>query len=151
MAELRGLVFELRPPALAEEGLVATLGKHVDALARSHDFSVALAVSGDASLASDVELTLFRIVLEALANATRHAHPDRVEVSVALDEPAVVIEVVDDGAGFDPEARSIRARRLGLTSMRERAESLGGELVITSVTAPRPGHGTTVRVEIPRG
>ncbi len=151
VAELRGLVFELRPPALAEEGLVTTLGKHLDALGRSHDFVTALVVSGDGHLDQEVEVTLFRVVQEALANAARHARARRIEVTVELGRTPVVIEVVDDGVGFDPEARSIRARRLGLTSMRERAESLGGTLEITSVPAPAAGHGTSVRVEVPRG
>ncbi len=151
VAELRGLVFELRPPALADEGLVATLGKHLDAIGRSHDFSVAMVVKGDGPLDQDVEVTLFRIVQEALANAARHAHARHIDVTVELDGATAVVEVADDGVGFDPEARSIRARRLGLTSMRERAQSLGGDVAIASVKAPARGHGTRVRTEVPRG
>ncbi len=150
VAELRSLVFELRPPALAEEGLVATLAKHLDALDRSHDFSVTLVVNGDGRLDPDVEVTLFRIVQEALANVARHAGAHRIDVTVELGGDAVAIEVVDDGVGFDPEARSIRARRLGLTSMRERAASLGATLAVTSTPAPTAGHGTSVRVELSR-
>lgn len=93
-------------------------------------------------------MVLLRIVQEALANAARHARARRIDVTIEVGA-AVVVEVADDGVGFDPEARAMRARRLGLTSMRERAEALGGRLTIASVTAPSPGHDTRVRVEVP--
>jgi signal transduction histidine kinase len=168
VAELRALVFELRPPMLAEEGLVVTLRKHLEALGRSHALAVALVVRGrgggdeggddgsgdegpDGGLDWDLQVALLRIVQEALANAARHAQARRIDVAVEQGDASLVIEVVDDGVGFDPEARSMRARRLGLTSMRERAEAQGGSLSIVSVAAPAAGHGTRVRVEVPRG
>ena len=92
-------------------------------------------------------MELYRIVQEALNNAVRHARAESITVGVDADDGVVTITVRDDGVGFDPAARAIRERRLGLTSMRERAESLGGKFAVE--TAPRAG--TTVRVEVPSG
>ena len=145
VAELRSLVFELRPPALEEEGLVATLSKHLEVLRRIHGLSVTLVANSEERLEPGAETGLFRIVQEALSNVVRHAGASRVEVTIEANGDSVTTTVADDGVGFDPEARSIRARRLGLTSMRERAQTLGGTVVVTS----RPGRGTTVSVTIP--
>jgi signal transduction histidine kinase len=145
-AELRSLVFELRPPRLEDDGLVATVGKDLDVLARAHGMKADLRVHGAPELESSVELELYRIVQEALNNVVRHAGADSVMVDVDVDS-RVAITIRDDGAGFDPGARAIRERRLGLTSMRERAEALRGTLIVESA----PGAGTTVRVEVPGG
>jgi signal transduction histidine kinase len=145
--ELRSLIFELRPPRLEADGLVATVGKDLEVLGRAHGLKADLRVHGTPELASTVEVELYRIVQEALNNAVRHARAESVAVDVDVTDGNVTITVRDDGVGFDPAARAIRERRLGLTSMRERAESLGGALTIE--TAPRSG--TTVRVEIPGG
>ncbi|MDQ6855378.1 MAG: GAF domain-containing sensor histidine kinase [Actinomycetota bacterium] len=146
-AELRSLVFELRPPRLEDDGLVATVGKDLDVLARAHGLKADLRVHGAPELESSEELELYRIVQEALNNVVRHGRADAVMVDVDLADGRVAITIRDDGAGFDPGARAIRERRLGLTSMRERAEGLGGTLVVESA----PGAGTTVRVEVPGG
>jgi signal transduction histidine kinase len=146
-AELRSLIFELRPPRLEADGLVATVGKDLEVLGRAHGLKADLRVHGAPKLASTAEVELYRIVQEALNNAVRHARAESVAVDVDATDGTVTITVRDDGVGFDPAARAIRERRLGLTSMRERAESLGGTLTIES--APRSG--TTVRVEVPGG
>jgi signal transduction histidine kinase len=146
-AELRSLVFELRPPRLEADGLVATVGKDLDVLGRAHGLKVDLQVHGTLEVASTVEMELYRIVQEALNNAVRHARAESITVGVDAADGVVTITVRDDGVGFDPAARAIRERRLGLTSMRERAESLGGKFTVE--TAPRAG--TTVRVEVPSG
>jgi signal transduction histidine kinase len=146
-AELRSLIFELRPPRLEADGLVATVGKDLEVLGRAHGLKADLRVHGAPELASAAEVELYRIVQEALNNAVRHARAESVAVDVNATDGTVTVTVRDDGVGFDPAARAIRERRLGLTSMRERAESLGGTLTIES--APRSG--TTVRVEVPGG
>jgi signal transduction histidine kinase len=92
-------------------------------------------------------MELYRIVQEALNNAVRHARAESITVGVDADDGTATITVRDDGVGFDPAARAIRERRLGLTSMRERAESLGGKFIVETA----PGAGTTVRVEVPSG
>ena len=95
--------------------------------------------------ARDAEV--LRIAQEALQNALRHAAADRVAVRLVRAEHGLLLEVEDDGVGFDPAAQDLRARRLGLTSMEERAERVGGRLSIRSSA----GAGTTVRLEIPDG
>jgi signal transduction histidine kinase len=146
-AELRSLVFELRPPDLEADGLVATVGKDLEVLGRAHGLKADLRVHGAPELAGAAEIDLYRIVQEALTNAVRHARAESIAVEVESRNGGVVISVRDDGVGFDPSARAIRERRLGLTSMRERAQALGGALTVES----SPGAGTTVRVEVPRG
>jgi signal transduction histidine kinase len=146
-AELRSLVFELRPPRLETDGLVATIRKDLEVLGRAHGLKADVRVHRKPELDSAVEIELYRIVQEALNNAVRHARAESVAVDVDAPDGMVTITVRDDGVGFDPAARAIRERRLGLTSMRERAEALGGTLTVE--TAPRSG--TTVRVEVPGG
>jgi signal transduction histidine kinase len=144
-AELRSLIFELRPPRLAADGLVATIGKDIDVLGRAHRLKADVRVHGVPELDSSTEVELYRIVQEALNNAVRHARAETIAVEIDARDGGVAITVRDDGVGFDPGARAIRERRLGLTSMRERAERLGGAL---SVETARDA-GTTVRVEVP--
>jgi signal transduction histidine kinase len=146
-AELRSLIFELRPPQLEADGLVATIGKDLEVLGRAHGLKAGLRVQGTPELDSTVEVELYRIVQEALNNALRHAQADTVEVDVDARDGLVTVIVRDDGVGFDPGARGIRERRLGLTSMRERADRLGGTFRVES----SPGAGTTVSVEVPGG
>jgi signal transduction histidine kinase len=143
--QLRSLIFELRPPALDAEGLAATVRKHLDVVGRAHGLAVEVTTSGDTRLAPDLEHELFRIVQEAVTNAVRHADASSLSVTLELGRAGVVLTVRDDGVGFDPDARSIRSRRLGLTSMRERAKALGGTLTIESSR----GSGTTLRAEVP--
>jgi signal transduction histidine kinase len=144
-AELRSLIFELRPPALETDGLAATLRKHLDVVARAHGINNDVRAPDDRRLAPGVEREVLRILQEAVANAVRHARASRLEVSVDVDPSAVTAAVRDDGVGFDPSARAISSRHLGLTSMRERASAMGGRLTIESA----PGAGTTVRAVLP--
>ena len=147
-AELRALIYELRPPALEQDGLVEALRKHAGMVGRVHGLAVAVTADGDdAGLAPEVEQALFRIAQEALSNAVRHASASKVEVEVTAGPERVALTVADDGAGFDLSARTVRSRRLGLTSMRDRATAAGGSLAVESA----PGRGTTVRAEVPSG
>jgi signal transduction histidine kinase len=99
---------------------------------------------GEPDLEGRTEHEVFRIVQEALTNAVRHSHAGKVTVSVANGD-ALAVSIKDDGMGFEPDARSSRGKRLGLTSMRDRAYALGGRLTIDSA----PGRGSTVRLEVP--
>jgi signal transduction histidine kinase len=146
-AELRSLIFELRPPQLDADGLVATVGKDLEILGRAHGLKAELRVDGSPELDSDVEVELYRIVQEALNNAVRHARAETITVEVDASDGGITITVRDDGVGFDPGARAIRERRLGLTSMRERAERLGATFSVESAREA----GTVVRVEVPGG
>jgi signal transduction histidine kinase len=147
MQEMRSLIFELRPAELETEGLAAAVRKHVEVLRRLHDQEIEVRVEGDRRLPPDVEKGLLRIAQEALGNALRHAGASRVELSLVTRDSLVALRVADDGRGFDPEEAATRSRRLGLTSMRERTEALGGTLSIDS----EPGSGTTVAVEVSIG
>jgi signal transduction histidine kinase len=143
--ELRSLILGLRPPELDRDGLAGTLRKEVEMVARTHATDVELLIDPDfTSDAGERELALLRITHEALQNAVRHAHAGHVVVRLTADDGRTVIEVSDDGVGFDPLAPDVRSRHLGLTSMEERARESGGRLEIRSA----PGRGTTVRVEL---
>jgi signal transduction histidine kinase len=141
LAELRSLVFELRPADLEAEGLAATLRKHVDVLARVHGLPVALELEAEPELETPRAVHVFRIVQEALNNAQRHASAGAIAVRLQRHR----ITVTDDGVGFDPAAPGVRGRRLGLTSMEERAAAIGAALTIEAA----PGAGTTVTLELP--
>jgi len=148
-AELRTTVEGLRPADLERDGLAAVLRTQLTVAGRAHGVPVDLDIAALPDLEPDVEHEVLRIAQEAVTNALRHARAGRVDVALALDAaagpPRVTLRVVDDGRGFDPDARGVRSRRLGLTSMHERAASLGGTLTITSA----PGRGTTVELGFP--
>jgi signal transduction histidine kinase len=146
MEELRSLIFELRPPAVESEGLATALRKHVDVLQRVHGHELALRIEGDAEPDGARAGEVLRIAQEALQNALRHADATRVDVSLEARDGRLRLAVADDGVGFDPAEPGLRSRRLGLTSMEERARALGGTLTIES----SPGRGTTIALEVPR-
>jgi signal transduction histidine kinase len=114
---------------------------------RLHRVEIDLDVDDDAGIGGRRDDEVFRVAQEALQNAIRHAAPGRLGVRLARRHGRLVLEVADDGAGFDPADPELRSRRLGLTSMEERAQRLGGSLEIRST----PGAGTTVRLEAPVG
>jgi signal transduction histidine kinase len=143
--EMRDLVFELRSAELEADGLVATLRKHVDVLRRVRSANVELQVVGERRLTPRVERELFRMAQEALNNALNHADASRIIITLDIAPASATLAVRDDGLGFDPLASDVQSKRLGLTSMRERADALGGAARIDST----PGAGTTVRVEVP--
>ena len=148
LAELRSLIFGLRPPVLARDGLAGALAKEIEMLRRVHGVAIELHADtgSEAAGAADRDLAVLRIVHEALHNAVRHARAERVSVRASRQADGVLmVEVNDDGIGFDPERAELRSRHLGLTSMEERARELGGRLAIRSA----PDAGTTVRLEVP--
>ncbi|CND42002.1 histidine kinase response regulator [Mycobacterium tuberculosis] len=143
LAELRAVIFELRPADLAD-GLVASLRKHVEVLDRAHEATVRLAADDAVVLPEEHEAVAFRITQEAVYNALRHARAGTVEVRLGTEGARAVLEVADDGSGFDASDTEHQGG-LGLASMRDRACSIGGELTIDAA----PGRGTTVRLEVP--
>ena len=138
--EMRALIFELRPADLEAEGLLATLEKHIDVLRRTTDLVIELHEESYEPQPAGVETEIFRIVQQALDNVVKHAATRRIDVRLGGGPDGLTATVADDGVGFDPSDPRIRARRLGITSMEERAERLGGGLEIDSA----PGRGTTV-------
>ncbi|MEP6642595.1 MAG: GAF domain-containing sensor histidine kinase [Gaiellales bacterium] len=146
-AEMRSLVFQLRPADLEADGLVATLRKHVEVLGRVHPARVEMIVRGEGSPDAGTQRELYRIAQEALQNALKHSGAGRITLELELAGTGGTLTVTDDGGGFDPADPVVRSRHLGLTVMQERARTIGGLLELSS----RPGEGTTVRVEIPGG
>jgi signal transduction histidine kinase len=144
LAELREVIFELRPAELAGDGLAESLRKHVRVLDRvwgaGRGRRTAVRFEGDEEvpLPPETEAVVFRIAQEALYNALRHGRPR--EVTVSLTPGA--LEIRDDGVGFDTANDSRDG--LGLASMRDRAASVGGVLTIDSSRT-----GTVVRLEVP--
>lgn len=143
LAEMRALIFQLRPAALHEEGLVAAITKHAAAITAKQELQVTV-VEPDVELrlAADVEEQLFRILQEALHNVVKHACAGSATVRIAVNGRHLDLEVADDGTGFDPSVD--RPGHLGLQSMNERVAALGGTLRVASTDG-----GTTVRAHIP--
>jgi PAS domain S-box-containing protein len=141
LKEMRLLVYELRPLVLRREGLVGALQQRLDAVEQRAGVDARLLVAGEIELPAPVEEALYRVAQEALNNALKHAASTAVTVRVECDAGRVMLEVTDCGRGFDPAAPS-GGGGMGLISMRERVEKLGGTLDITS----NRGEGTTVRV-----
>lgn len=143
LAEMRALIFEFRPGALAEEGLVPALRKQAAALSARE--RLAIGVQGPderLELASWVEEHLYRIVSEALHNVVKHAKAREAVVDITVEAATVRVSVVDDGTGFEQMAS--RPGHLGLSTMAQRAAAIGADLAITST----PGIGTAVTVSL---
>ncbi|MFI5980893.1 histidine kinase [Streptomyces sp. NPDC051555] len=146
--ELRAAVVELRPTALDEDGLVATLRNQVKVLDRAHGAHVTFLCDGVRALPASQEEALLRVSQEALHNALRHSGADRVAVTLTRTPGGgALLKVVDSGTGFDPRAVHKAGRHLGLVSMRDRASGAGGRLTVQSA----PGAGTTIEMEVPGG
>ncbi|MFD5450528.1 GAF domain-containing sensor histidine kinase [Streptomyces sp. NPDC003470] len=145
--ELRAAVVELRPAALDEDGLVATLRTQIQVLDRAHTARVTFAGHGVKALPAAQEEAVLRVAQEALHNALRHSGAEHVGVTLDRRGPGAVLRVTDDGGGFDPRAVRRAGRHLGLVSMRDRANGAGGRLTVESA----PGRGTTIEMEVPGG
>lgn len=140
------LVWELRPTALDDLGLVSALSDYVTTWSSHFGVEGAFEASAaaDLRLPRDIETVLYRVVQEALTNVGKHAHARRAAVSLLRDGDALVLTVRDDGVGFDA-AQPVERRGVGLLSMSERAALVGGAARIDST----PGQGTTVLVRVP--
>jgi two-component system sensor histidine kinase UhpB len=144
---IRGVMTDLRPPALEEFGLAPALRWYVAEFSERTGMKASISVpGGDRRLPRDAELALFRIVQEALTNAAKHSDGSSVHVGIMEEEGRIRLSVEDDGRGFANPVGARRARRggWGLPAMRERAEAHGGMLRIEF-----PGRGTRLIVEIP--
>ncbi len=147
--ELSYLVRRLRSPVVERRGFAGALRAHIDMLADRAPFAVTLDVEGEAiALAPDIEQAAFRIVQEAITNAEKHAAPESVSVRLRFLPDALTCIVADDGKGFDVAGKTSDIEdpgQIGLDSMAQRAEVVGGKLQLES----SPGAGTTVRFTVP--
>lgn len=141
LAEMRALIFELRPDALAEEGLIAALRKQATALSSREQIAIHVQTESERIvLAPRVEEHLYRIAMEALNNAIKHGSATVIDVVITQVSGILTLMVRDNGVGFDPTLQ--RPGHLGMTTMRDRAQSINATLRIHS----RPGSGTTIEV-----
>ena len=151
IGHVRTLSLDLRPPLLDDLGLAAALRGYVDTLARRARLDISLATDDlPSQLRENLGIAVFRIVQEALTNVVRHADAGRVAVEVQYGRGALVVRVADDGKGFDVEKTldgSSGEGHAGLLGMRERVESMGGELSIRA----QVGRGTEVLARLPAG
>jgi signal transduction histidine kinase len=143
LAEMRTLIFELRPRGLEMDGLSQALRNHAAAVSGRTGLTINVDSSLDERLGLDTEQALYRIAQEALHNVVKHASAHSARVLLKRTGPDVELAVEDDGAGFDP-AR-VSGTKLGLIAMRQRAERLGGRIEVHS----REGRGTRVTIWLP--
>ena len=143
LKEMRLLVYELRPLALEQGGLVDALHQRLNAVEGRVNVKARLIADDLIQLPARVEEGLYRIAQEALNNTLKHAGATMVTVYLRRQDDGVELEVVDNGAGFEPETAG-ELGGLGLVSLRERAKHLGGALTISS----KPGEGTQIKVKV---
>jgi PAS domain S-box-containing protein len=143
MVDMRMLIFELHPPVLEEEGLVAALQARLAAVESRARLQTEIHVEGERRLPISVEEELFRIALEALNNVVKHASARQVTVDLVFEEEYACLEITDDGVGFDP-AKARESGGMGLLGMKERVRRIEGSLIVESA----PGRGTAVKVKV---
>ena len=143
LKEMRLLVYELRPLALESVGLVGALQRRLDAVEARAGVEARLLVEGAVEAPSVVEEDLYRIAEQALNNTLKHAAATAVTTRLRGEHGRLILEVTDNGCGFDPQAVQDKGGQ-GLMSMRERAARIDGVLTVLSTQ----GQGTTVRVEV---
>ena len=136
-AELSLLIDELRPVALGDKGLAAAIQAYAADWSRQSKIGADVRARGAGTLAPSAEHALVRVTQEALANVARHSHASAVTLDLDLAADAVTLTIADNGCGFDASTAS---RGVGLDSMRERLEALGGRLRVES----KLGAGTTI-------
>jgi len=146
LAEMRSLISALRPADITQQGLIPALRHHLGALKSQQGLNVALNVIGEPHLSPEQAERLFRVIQEALNNVAKHAHTNEANVTMRFEEFQTLVQIEDEGQGFVPEETQARTGHIGLSTMCERVEMMGGTLTIDS----RPGEGTRVLVEIPR-
>jgi signal transduction histidine kinase len=143
MADMRLLIFELRPPALEEVGLVAALQSRLNAVETRTGMQAVIDFEGTFHLSAEEEDQLYRITQEALNNVIKHAHANQVKVQLTGEAGCVRLTIEDDGIGFDAVVGG-QAGGHGIRNIHERAEKIGARCWIDSA----PGQGTKVTIEV---
>jgi signal transduction histidine kinase len=143
LTEMRALIFELRPEALERDGLVVALSRQAAATSARHEIAVEAALGEEPDVPLPVKEALYRVAQEAMHNTVKHANARRIDLTLASTTEGLVLEVRDDGAGFD--SGGAFPGHLGLHSMRERITGIGGTVELHTA----PGKGTRIRVVAP--
>ncbi|MED4911321.1 MULTISPECIES: sensor histidine kinase [Brevibacillus] len=146
LADVRRIIFDLRPMALDDLGLVPTLQKYIQTCEERIESSIDLVVFGvEPPLRSSVKAAIFRLVQECLNNVEKHARANTVQVKLEFVQESLSLVVKDDGVGFDLEKRLANGGSFGLLGMKERVQLLEGSVEMQSA----PGEGTKVIFQIP--
>lgn len=144
LQEVRRIIYNLRPMALDDLGLVPTIRKYLADLEEYHKMTITLSEHGSVDrLDSKYEVALFRLIQESVQNAVKHAAAERIHVNIRNERNQVSVSIRDDGVGFDLAKK--KEKSFGIIGMRERVEMLDGSITINS----KIGGGTTVYVKIP--
>lgn len=149
MKEVKEIAHSLRPSSLDDLGFVPTLRSYLESYQQIHQIPVKFEITGVVGrLESEIETALYRICQEALTNSAKYAEPSQIEVKIEVDNDEVRLDISDNGKGFAVEdyLRNSARKGIGLFSIRERAEGLGGSANIDSYI----NEGTTITVHIPR-
>ncbi|WP_053369023.1 sensor histidine kinase [Bacillus sp. FJAT-27245] len=143
--EVRRIIYDLRPMALDDLGLVPTLKKYLRTI-EDYYKTVKIAfynLKEERRLPANYEVALFRLIQESVQNALKHAEATEIQVKLEISENAVTVVVKDDGKGFDPKKRKYNS--FGIMGMKERVDLLGGQFAISS----KPGKGAAVIIQVP--
>lgn len=145
--ELKRVIYDLRPPTLDALGLVSELRRYIQDFKQYTNLDCTVSVKGKSvRLPPQVEVSMYRLLQEALQNVYNHAAAQKVIVNLCFNENDLELSICDDGIGFDLSAvEQINSRHFGLITMRERAKSLNGRLSIQT----QPGHGTSITLFVP--
>ena len=143
LKEMRLLMFDLRPAALEEEGLLRALQKRLDSVEQRSGVKAVLHAKGEAKLSPGIEEGIYRIAQEALNNSLKYSSATTVTIDIYFEPGEIEMQVSDDGEGFIVE-EVLQRGGIGLTNMKERADKLGGNLEISSV----PGKGTKIKFNL---
>lgn len=146
-SEIKNIIHDLRPPTLDALGLAPAVRRYAERYERYTDIPCTVTITGEPlRLPPRMEISLYRLMQEALQNVSAHAEAEQVQVKLVFTPDTCTLEVVDNGRGFDLTAVERQSNgHLGLLGMQERAESMGGQLHIET----RTGAGTTVRLSVP--
>lgn len=145
LESVRAMIFELRPPALAQLGLVEAMRAYAAEFQSRYGLAVETELrAGPTGLSAEQELAIYRVLQEALENVRKHSHARRVRVAWRREGSRWVLSVADDGVGFEIQRALARGKRFGLLVMRERAEVIGASFDLRST----PGAGTTVTLSL---
>ena len=146
LAEMRALLFALRPASLADEGLIAAVTKHAAAFESREGVTVHVEIDGEGRPPHTVEEAFYRVMQEARNNISKHAKAENVWITLVVDDDCTSLQIRDDGEGFDSAAPGDGAG-MGMRTMRERIAEINGDFVLNST----PGLGVTVQVSAPLG